>query len=183
MRTLNLHISLLLLALGAILAGCVTTGPSVRAIRDPETTLRKDSRIFIDKYRDVAISDRSAFSQAEAVAKAAGLRVVEKEDAEFVLFLNYRRGLRYNPDRDKFERTLLVHSSELKTQIRDRVQNFGVINVGVFATDGSLNRTAWEGSVEVEDFNNLAEVELSLRHLFEKFAEDFRGKVKGTPAP
>jgi hypothetical protein len=173
------HIKLLPLALVLSLAGCITNGISVRAISDPKSTLTKQSPVFIDALTDVSIEYRKAFESAAQIASKAGLDVVDESDAEYIIRLNYRRGLRYNPKRDEFRQDLVFHSSAKGTKIGNSGTDYGVINAGVFPLRGRASRSAWEGTVEVNDMSDPAEVEISLMRLFEKFGEDFRGDVPG----
>lgn len=160
-------------------SGCVTDGISIRALKDPQQGPEKTDRVFIDPFRDASIDYRNQLSVASAVAEQAGIATVdEKNDAAYVMYLNFRLGLVYNSVRQEFEQR--INYSESATGIRFRSpsgKRFGIINAGVFSMSPESNRTVWEGSVEVEDINDPNQVEYSLKQLFQKFGENFIGNV------
>ncbi|MCG8525205.1 MAG: hypothetical protein MI748_02415 [Opitutales bacterium] len=163
-----------------ILTGCVIHGLSMRTILDPQTKLTKESKIYIDPFRDTEIKYRKAMAQVVPVAKEMGLNVVQKEDADFVMFLRFRKDIQYNATRDQFEQIAYIRATETQVRVRGNISvDLGIIDSGVFKINGGEYRTEWEGSIEVDDINDSEELHVSLSRLFERFAEDFRGEVPG----
>ncbi|MEX0291552.1 MAG: hypothetical protein AB3N14_20785 [Flavobacteriaceae bacterium] len=164
--------------------GCETTEQdpveqiAIRAILDPETSLTRESKIFIDPYRDTEIKYRTAMGAAISVAESMGLNLSSSEEAEFAMFLNFRKGLTYDLRNDRFIRTTTVVRRRSSITVgEDEHIHYGVINAGVFSLSDTAVRTQWEGSVEVLDINNEADVRASLMELFKKFPEGFIGRV------
>lgn len=172
-----LHTAVMLTILLAM-GGCVTDGLSMRAAQDPQLTLDRNSRIFLDPYRDVEISHRSYMEPAFEVAKAEGLNIVEQENAQYVMYLNFRRGIKYRPGNDQLEQQVRVQSTSTSVEVgQSRYVNYGVINAGIFEVNNTQNRSIWEAMIEVKDITDREEVERSFRLLFRNLGQNVRGRV------
>lgn len=170
---------LVLISIVALIGGCITNGISMRLVLDPETKLSKSSKVFIDPYRNTEIIYREHMARAIEVAQKMGLEVVDESQAEYIIYLNYRKNVQYNASRDEFEQHKFVRLGFSNIKIGGSVGvDFGIINAGVFKRDNPT-RSHWEGSIEVRDINKINEVDVAFEELFSRFAENFRGEVQG----
>ncbi len=158
-----------------LVSGC-STSLSVRGIQSPNCTVDRRDPIFVDSQTDMTIEHRRFFVDAGVIAHQAGVNAVAQNDAKYILFLNFRPGLIYDPNTKGFE-----YWSESTV-----AETFnGVINAGLFRLGEDkktfMRPSAWEGWVEVRDIRFMDELTESLHLLYSTIGQEANVRVKPPP--
>jgi hypothetical protein len=153
------------------ISGC-TTSLSVRGIQSPNSSVGMKDPIFVDSQTDMGIEIRRYFTDAGVIAYQAGVNATTQDKAKYVLFLNFRPGLTYDPNSKDFGYSFVTSFSETFN---------GVINAGLFllADDNKSFKkpSVWEGWVEVRDIRSTERKTEALGLLFSKIGQEANLRV------
>ncbi len=156
-------------------SGC-STSRAVRGIQSPNCTVDLRAPIFVDSQTDLTIEFRRFFVDAGVIAHQAGVNAVVQKDAKYILFLNFRPGLIYDPKTKEFG---YWSGSTLAETFN------GVVNAGLFRLGEDkktfMRPSAWEGWVEVRDIRSVDELTEALSLLFSKIGQEANERVKLLP--
>ena len=158
------------------LVSCAKTQLAIRAISDPSHDFQQTNSIHIDAMTYTEIKYRAPLVTASSIAKEAGLNIVPKEEADYYMMLKFKRGLKYDPEQDQFFQYKRMKHIAVGVKVEEIKNFYGVINAVVIPNrESSVQRTVWEGSVEVSDLNNPESVKYSLNQLFLQTGSDHKG--------
>jgi hypothetical protein len=158
-----------------LVSGC-STSLSVRGIQSPNCTVDLRDPIFVDSQTDMGIEFRRYFTEAGVIAYQTGITAVTQDKAKYLLLLNFRRGLTYDPDEKEFG---FSSGSSIAETFN------GVINAGLFRFGEDkkmfVKPSVWEGWVEVRDIRSMDELTEALHLLYSKIGQEANVRVKSPP--
>jgi hypothetical protein len=153
-----------LLIFTTFISGCVTDEIGVKTTLDPQASHSKESLIYVDAQSDIEIENRKYFLEVPEIIKELGFKVVPAKDADYVLFVDYNANFSYKAGWDE------VRYHYLKEEYT------GLLDLALYRLqenkENFINKTEWEGFVNVGDIREREELRKALKIIMERFTKE-----------